>query len=297
MSMETDYSGLNFLKNKGKAFLIDTTNWDSLPPGELGITVDPPADIKVAAGEGKKVEKLVSINSKSLNVEEIMLLSDGNKNDGIDLSFNPSLIHLPLNGTKYTEMIIKGTSKELEPRTYDDISINITRGLINPSNLLDLIEPISYADTVTIQILPPIPPIDKLNNFFLDNYGVSIYIVLFSIPLGITTIFAFILSKRFNPQIILDKIGIQDLLTIDGSVIVGVLILLTLNTGEANIRGESALIAILTTTIIFPFTLSALITLIKGSVELGIKLAIPGFIYLMVSIIIVAYIQYQSSVY
>jgi hypothetical protein len=251
----------------------------------------------VAAGEGKKVEKLVSINSKSLNVEEIMLLSDGNKNDGIDLSFNPSLIHLPLNGTKYTEMIIKGTSKELEPRTYDDISINITRGLINPSNLLDLIEPISYADTVTIQILPPIPPIDKLNNFFLDNYGVSIYIVLFSIPLGITTIFAFILSKRFNPQIILDKIGIQDLLTIDGSVIVGVLILLTLNTGEANIRGESALIAILTTTIIFPFTLSALITLIKGSVELGIKLAIPGFIYLMVSIIIVAYIQYQSSVY
>jgi hypothetical protein len=299
MSINTDYSGLNFLKNKGKEFLIDTTNWDSIPPGELQITFNEPSDIKVAAGEGKKVDERVLINAIGLNVPEVMLLSDGNKDDGIDLSFNPSQIILPFNGTKNTEMIIDETSKELEPKKYDTISVNVTRGLINPNNLSELIDPISYTEAVTIQILPPLPPLPpivQLNNIFLNNYGISIYIILFSIPLGITTIFAFLLTRRFNPQIILDKIGIQDLLTIDGSVIVGVLILLTLNTAEGTLKEASTLIAILTTTIIIPFALSALITLIKGSVEIGIKLAIPGFIYLMVSIVIVAYIQFQSSI-
>ena len=34
MSAETDYSGLNFLKDKGKELLIDLTNWDTIPPGD-----------------------------------------------------------------------------------------------------------------------------------------------------------------------------------------------------------------------------------------------------------------------
>lgn len=289
MSMDTDYSGLNFLNNNGKEFLIDTTNWDSIPPGELLITFNEPTNIKVAAGEGKKVEEPLSINTVGLNVEEVMLLSDGNKTDGINLSFNPSRIDLPLNGTRYTEMIIE-TSKELEPKIYDAISVNITRGLFNPANLSDLLEPLNYTEALTIEILNPLTLVDRLNNFLIYNYG------LFIIPLGITTIFAIFLSKRVNLQGVLNKIEIQDLLSIDGSVIVGVLVFLTLGTLGSNQGIAFTLTAILTSTIVFPFALSAITTLLGRPIETSIKLTIPGFIYLMVSIVLVAYIQYQSSV-
>jgi hypothetical protein len=290
MIVDTDYSELNFLKNKGKEFLIDTTNWDSIPPGELLITFKEPAKIKVAAGEGKKVEEPISINSMGLNVEERMILSDGNKTDGIDLSFNPSEIDLPLNGTRYTEMIIHETSKELKPKIYNAISVNVTRGLINASNLSDLLDLVNYTEAVTIEILNPLTFVDRLNNFLIYNYG------LFIIPLGITTIFAIFVSKRVNREGVLNKIGIDDLLSIDGSVIVGVLVFLTLGTLGSNQGMAFTLTAILTSTIVFPFALSAIATLLGRPIETSIKLTIPGFIYLMVSIVLVAYIQYQSSV-
>jgi hypothetical protein len=87
----------------------------------------------VTAGEKITIKKPVSINSIGLNVEEVMLLSDGNKTDGIDLSFEPPRLELPLNGTVYSEVSIV-TSDDVEPKRYNDIAVNITRGLINPSN-------------------------------------------------------------------------------------------------------------------------------------------------------------------
>jgi hypothetical protein len=287
LSAETDYSGLNFLKDKGKELLIDLTNWDTIPPGDLLITFDAPSDIKVAAGEGKKVEKPVSVNALDLNVPERMMLSDGNKDDGINLSFNPSQTDLPLNGTKYTKMTIE-TSNNLQPKIYDAVSVNVTRGIIS-SNSSELINPINYNETVIVEILNPLTLVDKLNNFLIHNYG------LFIIPLGITTVFAIFLSKRVNHKAILDKIGIQDLLSIDGSVIVGVLIFLTLGTLGSNQGIVFTLTAILTATIVFPFALSAVTTLLGRPIETGVKLTIPGFVYLMVSIVLVAYIQYQFS--
>jgi hypothetical protein len=97
------------------------------------------------------------------------------------------------------------------------------------------------------------------------------------------------LSKRINVKEISDNITIAELLSIDGSIIVGVLIFLTLGPGESAQGNEFYQTAILTSTIVFPFAISALVTLTKGSVELGIKFAIPGFIYLMVSIVMIAY--------
>ena len=83
-----------------------------------------------------------------------MILSDGNNDDGINLSFNPSQIDLPLNGTKYTDMIIE-TSKNLQPKIYDAISVNVTRGIIS-SNSSELINPVNYNETVIIEILNPL---------------------------------------------------------------------------------------------------------------------------------------------
>ena len=44
--------------------------------------------------------------------------------------------------------------------------------------------------------------------------------------------------------------------------------------------------------IVFPFAIAAILTLIKGKVEqYGVKFMIIGFIYLMASIVLIAFIQ------
>jgi hypothetical protein len=131
----------------------------------------------VTAGEKITIKKPVSINSIGLNVEEVMLLSDGNKTDGIDLSFEPPRLELPLNGTVYSEVSIV-TSDDVEPKRYNDIAVNITRGLINPSNPLSLIDPISYTETIAINVL-------RKPSILFDYGGI------FFIPFGITSIVAF----------------------------------------------------------------------------------------------------------
>ncbi len=288
LNADTDYIGLNFLKDKGVELLSDITNWDTIPPGELLLKFNEPSGIKVSAGERVQVKEPISIDVIGLNVEERMILSDGNNTDDIVLSFNPTQIYLPLNGTKYTELTIE-TSRNLEPKIYDAVSVNISRGIVS-SDSAELTDPINYNETVVIEILKPLALVDNLNNFLIGDYG------LFIIPLGITTIFAIFLSRRVDHKAIAEKIGIQDLLSIDGSVIVGVLVFLSLGTLSSNQGVGFTLTAILTSTIVFPFALSAITTLLGRSIETGVKFTIPGFVYLMVSIILVAYIQYQFSV-
>ena len=91
-------------------------------------------------------------------------------------------------------------------------------------------------------------------------------------------------------------IRVKDILTVDASVIAGVLIFLTV--GAAFASGEAIQqVGILTASIVFPFAIAAIRTLIKGTVEeYGVKFMIAGFVYLMTSVILIALIQVPERI-
>jgi hypothetical protein len=76
-----------------------------------------------------------------------------------------------------------------------------------------------------------------------------------------------------------------EVLTIDASVIVGVLIFLTLSEGFEIY--EQTQITIVTANIIFPFAISAVLA-VRNSDKFAIRLMVAGFINLMISVILIA---------
>jgi putative exporter of polyketide antibiotics len=91
-------------------------------------------------------------------------------------------------------------------------------------------------------------------------------------------------------------IKVTDLYQINATVIIGVLIFLTLG-GSSNVtpssgmtKPSSLLVGVMTASIVFPFALSVIRVAIKNSVDFGIKLTIAGFVYLMVTVILLAFI-------
>jgi hypothetical protein len=82
------------------------------------------------------------------------------------------------------------------------------------------------------------------------------------------------------------------ILAVDASVIAGFLIFLTIGASDFFEGKIIQQVEILTASIVFPFAIAAIRTLMKGNVEeYGIKFMIAGFIYLMTSVILIAFIQ------
>lgn len=82
----------------------------------------------------------------------------------------------------------------------------------------------------------------------------------------------------------LARLSRTEILTIDGSVIVGVLILLSL-------QGSRPQLTEITASIVFPFAISVIVVLMKFY-QIGKKLIITGFVNLMISIIILIVASY-----
>lgn len=262
--------------------LQDYTVWDTIPPGPLLITYDWPSPAKVKIGG--KMEFLVPINALGLNMQENVTLSDANKNDKVILSFDPPFLILPINGTKFTKMTIEINDKFPVSGRINTQSVNITRTVYDESNDPTSVSmPIYESQSFSLIPLPSSSTIEKINDFLINYYGIYI------LPFGITSIFAIVLTKRVNTAALAESIRIKDLLTTNGSIIAGVLIFLTI--GGTIQKEKFWQIGILTASIVYPFALSAIITMATGSIQKGIRYTIPGFVYLMVSIVLIVFVQ------
>lgn len=90
----------------------------------------------------------------------------------------------------------------------------------------------------------------------------------------------------------LERIKVKDVLTVDASVIDGVLIFLTVGAPDIFEGKIIQQVGILPASTVFPFAIAAIRTLAMGNVEeYGIKFMLAGFIYLMTSVILIAFNQ------
>jgi hypothetical protein len=82
----------------------------------------------------------------------------------------------------------------------------------------------------------------------------------------------------------------EGLLVVNSGLIAGVLVFLTIGSSDAFFNSEGfQRIAILTSTIVIPFSISAIVILVKNALAIGIKFMTIGFVYLMVSVLIIGF--------
>jgi len=114
----------------------------------------------------------------------------------------------------------------------------------------------------------------------------SLVVLFFIIVSAILSVFSskipMVGKKKIFPT--LARLSRTEILTIDGSVIVGVLILLSL-------QGSRPQLTEITASIVFPFAISVIVVLMKFY-QVGKKLIITGFVNLMISIIILIVASY-----
>jgi hypothetical protein len=133
---------------------------------------------------------------------------------------------------------------------------------------------------LTATVLEPLTISEQISKLLND------YIVIVSlIPLIITIVITGVISKRIDIKGMdsLKKLGVSEIIQIDATVIAGVLIFLTIGSEFNRIT-----LTLLTGSIVYPFAISALRVITKGSSESGIRLMLSGFIYLMVSIVLIS---------
>lgn len=268
---------VNAISQNG-TYLYDDTYRQHAPPRLNLYEVTMPESTKVRAGE----EEIATmwINTTDLNVEETYSFVDANENDGIKVNFEPESVTMPLTGARNIKLIVKAdeyTYKGNPTQTNQTLTLDS----ITAQGVQD-----RWNETFDIEILPPLSIEERISNILRDN--VFTYVV----PLAVTSVFAIWLSRRitktkYNP----DWIRVKDILTVDASVIAGVLIFLTVGASDV-FSGNIQQVGILTASIVFPFAIAAIRTLIKGEIEEhGIKFMVSGFIYLMTSVVLIAFVQ------
>ena len=267
--------------NKNGILLFDRTFFEHVPPKLNLIDYEWP-NVSVRAGEERSFT--VPINTTDLDVIQTFNFTDANKEDGISIRFEPEFVELPKSGLTNVKLIVKAQEYTFR----DNPTLTNQTILTTISSVEGQENSMKNNEDFGIEILRPLSPLEKISNFLRSNYG------SFFIPLIVTTAFAIWLSKRIDKnEYNSEWIRVKDILTVDASVIAGVLIFLTVASSEKLFSPEVILrVGIMTASIVFPFAIAAVITLIKGNIEhIGIKFMISGFVYLMTSVILIAFIQ------
>jgi hypothetical protein len=258
--------------------LFDDVLATRIPPAKNIFIRDWEKPIKIRAGTGAIVK--MYINATDINVKEKETFSDTNSSDGVNISFSPNPVIVPLTGINYTNMLIK-----VDKKAYNGIPTK-TNQLINISRVTD--DNLNYSDSpeiLEIEILPPLSQLESVGET-LRNSSIT-----YIIPLGVTLILILWIAKKIDKNRNYDSIRVKDLLTVDASVIAGVLIFLTVGSAEL-FSGLIQRAGVLTASIVFPFAIATIRTLIKGEVEAyAVKFTVAGFIYLMTSVIIIAFLN------
>jgi hypothetical protein len=268
-------------------FITDATKDDFLLQDWVPARTVPPRLNQLAFGwpenfvlrAGEEFRQKILVNSTELNTLQTITPEDANQTDGIQVSFIPSNFEVPKDGITKVDLLVR-SSDALPVRNYSiPIRVNsVTRdaGLKN-----------NYTEAFIVQITPPLSSLEKFSNL-LSSYA----FYLSFIPLIITSIIALAMSRIINTKTsVFSNLSITDVITIDASVIVGVLFFLTLGGGELSSGTDRLYIGVLTASIVYPFAISAIRVVVKGSPESGIRFMIAGFIYLMISIALIAFLR------
>jgi len=255
-------------------FAVNNTLYDNMPfilsvPPRINDIKIEPLSLTARAGQSSSFD--ISIHGIELSARSNVSLHDANEEDDIGLSFEPDILEFDLNETQKTKLELNVPrdvqSGQIVPV---DVILNITTIEGETGNI---------SRTFSVEVLPPLSMQEQTLAFLVSIYG------FYWIPVVVAGAFGLWFTRGMNQKVIESlQLSHMDILTINASVIVGVLIFLTL--------GGSALfiqIGILTATIVLPFAISILVTLRYGQVRQGIKLTILGFVYLMVSVILIAF--------
>lgn len=270
-----------YVKDGRLCRMIDVANRMYVPPPEFSITTIP-SSLVLRPGDEKNVE--LQIKSNTNDRSQVSLLSNSFFNDiGSRIMFNE--ISLAPFGIGTSILNVKAF-EDARARPY---TLPIVGNISIPSEVNGTI-PTGIAGAVlrtnlAIDVLPPLTLNEQLSSLLNANAYLTSFI-----PLITTSIVVLTLSSKLdiNRSASLLKFESKDIIQIDATVMIGVLILLTLSTTT---HRSSFLVGIVTASIIFPFALSVLRVMISGIAKSGIKLMISGFLYLMAAVIFLALIQ------
>ena len=263
------------------ASTIDLTNWVYIPQPELVISIFP-NPIVIRAGEEKTVE--IRLNSTSgfeplvflytmaqpdlalnIGIDKLRMPSYGDATIPLTITASPNAVTRPYTVPIFANISFQSQSiiETISPET--DL-------ITNPSPLRS--QNMTTVSSLTLTVLEPLSIAAK--------YG---YIISFFTLIITTTLFTLqpLISKivKFLPPIMDLKKNATFIIEIDAAVITGVLILISLQGIDLpRITG-------ITATIVFPFAISVIVTLIHKE-KLGTRLMIAGFINLMISIVLLA---------
>jgi hypothetical protein len=204
------------------------------------------------------------------------------------INLRPSPVPIPISGETLSDLLVR-VSKDAPSGNYplhliEHFSVFYPKKALSPwvgSNTYSL----------DLHVLQPLPPLANIKNYLMSNSLLTI-----SIPIIVTAVVSLLILRfvHINKSAIIKNLTIGEVIQIDGTVIVGVLILLTLGSTQFNPAGlhrTSLVVGVVTASIVYPFAISAMIVTTKGTVEHGIKLTFSGFVYLMVAVILLSLIQ------
>jgi hypothetical protein len=258
--------------------------------------------VELRAGEEKSIDVLVK--STDLYTDIFNIISDADETDSFIIEFDPSRLYIPHNGLTQTKLNIKAPNNI----TSGHYILPVQRQSLTSGGVLDS----PNNETINVEILPPYSLVEEASNLLKVNSSLSAFM-----PLIITSFIGLALFRFLNKNSSsLVSLTSGELIAIDVSVIVGVLIFLTiggveLSPSDLELSHDTTLgasqeyskdndqdgnrinltVGLLTASIVYPFAISAIRVLVKGSAEYGIKFMVLGFAYLMVSLVILAFLH------
>lgn len=241
-----------------------------------------PKAFEVRAGE--TANGRVLIHNFQLPTRGNITLQQNAKPDNYTLQFKPSTMEYPLNGTISSDFEVRISPHVMAGKL--PLQVNVTSSTIE--NVTG-----SWIETFNVAVRPPLSAVDIFVNFLFDTYA------LYWIPFGATIGFGLWLSNRIDKrklsQDTIEKLRPEDILTANAAVVAGVLIFLTVGGTELFESDLIIHISILTASIVFPFAISATRILITNDPVTGIKFTIPGFVLLMIAVVLITIVlAYQG---
>jgi hypothetical protein len=255
----------------------DFTRWIAIPSDHISIT---PFKKNIVIFQGE--EEIVPMEINSTQGYESIVTLNTLKNDQIAVEFIPNKIHISDEGT--TTVLKISIPKDADLGEYPLLlSANSTFDLITipieNRNVTIYPENVISKNLISVTVIPP-PP-------FFVRYGDIISTIALLVFIIIPTMLSLkpsFLTKRLPDLISINNI---DILHVNAAIIAGVLIFLSLEGSDKNVETR---ITLITANIVFPFAISTLAALTNHP-TFSIRLMVSGFINLMISIILIAFIK------
>jgi hypothetical protein len=281
--------------NTHRNLILDRTLSDAVPPYpcELDcVVVKMPSLATVTAGGAPVMVPVIIkpgnatrfLHDNAIYDRQIYKVSLASSRFGLILKSAPVTVPFAPEQQNISEMFISA-SNNLQNRNYS-LPINETFTTTTaPSQV------IGSSNRLNLEIVEPPSVSQNIRNYLTSNVLVAILIPIIITSGAVLVIFKAVDIRKSS---ILMNLTVGDVIQVDGTVIVGVLILLTLSSNQFTSGGlhrTSLVVGVVTASIVYPFALSVIRMATKGTLDHGIKLTIAGFVYLMVAVMILSFIQ------